>query len=218
MSTWRRRKQTRRKLRYCKACNGTGKTQVWSMENDDEPKAVACFWCKGTGRKLTRGDERRAEARGRDHESDCDCATCRINDSLGYDADVGDPSQYCKHGTFIGSDWGPEYLCGRCEDGVGVCADCGIDLLPPSMCGAIPAGYGYLGTDDTPGRYSETYHLTLCALCEDARNAVVADRFRLMEAMAVAAVAGYDTIVLHEIARENVVQALHVADKMGWVR
>lgn len=25
---------------------------------------------------------------------------------------------YCVHGTYIGSWWGPDYLCGPCEDGV----------------------------------------------------------------------------------------------------
>lgn len=40
-----------------------------------------------------------------------------INESLGYDADVTDSSQYCKHGTFIGSWWGPDYLCSWCEMG-----------------------------------------------------------------------------------------------------
>ena len=24
---------------------------------------------------------------------------------------------YCKHGTFIGDPYGPDYLCGKCEDG-----------------------------------------------------------------------------------------------------
>ncbi len=43
--------------------------------------------------------------------------TDEINERLGYDADVTDRSQYCKHGTFIGSAWGPDYMCGRCEDG-----------------------------------------------------------------------------------------------------
>lgn len=45
------------------------------------------------------------------------CPTCETNDRLGYDADVGDPSQYCEHGTFIGSWWGPDYLCANCEMG-----------------------------------------------------------------------------------------------------
>lgn len=36
---------------------------------------------------------------------------------LGYDADHDDPRQYCKHGTFIGSWWGPDYLCMDCELG-----------------------------------------------------------------------------------------------------
>jgi hypothetical protein len=36
---------------------------------------------------------------------------------LGYDADHSDARQYCKHGTWIGSWWGPDYMCGACEDG-----------------------------------------------------------------------------------------------------
>jgi len=36
---------------------------------------------------------------------------------LPYDGDTNNPSQYCKHGTFIGSWWGPDYLCQACEDG-----------------------------------------------------------------------------------------------------
>lgn len=39
---------------------------------------------------------------------------------LPYDGDTNDESQYCKHGTFIGSWWGPDYMCGLCEDGVSV--------------------------------------------------------------------------------------------------
>ena len=34
-----------------------------------------------------------------------------------WDWDRNDPKQYCKHGTFIGSWWGPDLLCGRCEMG-----------------------------------------------------------------------------------------------------
>jgi hypothetical protein len=54
---------------------------------------------------------------GASHDPDCDCAICQENDRLGYDADVSDPRQYCRHGTFIGSSWGPDYLCGKCEMG-----------------------------------------------------------------------------------------------------
>jgi len=32
-----------------------------------------------------------------------------------FDWDRNDKSQYCKHGTFIGSWWGPDILCGKCE-------------------------------------------------------------------------------------------------------
>jgi len=35
----------------------------------------------------------------------------------GWDWDYSDPRQYCKHGNFIGSWWGPDILCGDCEDG-----------------------------------------------------------------------------------------------------
>lgn len=34
-----------------------------------------------------------------------------------YDEDFGDERQWCQHGTFIGSWWGPDYLCGLCEMG-----------------------------------------------------------------------------------------------------
>ena len=34
-----------------------------------------------------------------------------------YDWDMSDKSQYCKHGKFIGSWWGPDILCGYCEAG-----------------------------------------------------------------------------------------------------
>lgn len=43
-----------------------------------------------------------------------------LDEELGYDADHDDPRQYCEHGTFIGSWWGPDYLCGWCEMGVSV--------------------------------------------------------------------------------------------------
>ena len=36
-----------------------------------------------------------------------------------YDWDRNDRSQYCEHGTFIGSWWGPDILCGKCEMGDG---------------------------------------------------------------------------------------------------
>lgn len=35
-----------------------------------------------------------------------------------WDGDPSDDRQYCIHGTFIGSWWGPDYLCGYCESGV----------------------------------------------------------------------------------------------------
>lgn len=44
-----------------------------------------------------------------------------INERLGFDADVTDPSQYCRHGTFIGSWWGPDYMCHMCEMGYECC-------------------------------------------------------------------------------------------------
>jgi hypothetical protein len=37
-----------------------------------------------------------------------------------WDWDQSDDSQYCPHGKFIGSWWGPDILCGWCEDGVSV--------------------------------------------------------------------------------------------------
>lgn len=40
------------------------------------------------------------------------------DEELGYDADHDDPRQYCRHGTFIGSWWGPDYMCWACEAGL----------------------------------------------------------------------------------------------------
>jgi hypothetical protein len=37
-----------------------------------------------------------------------------------YDEDHNDPRQHCVHGTFVGSWWGPDYLCSWCEDGISV--------------------------------------------------------------------------------------------------
>ena len=34
-----------------------------------------------------------------------------------WDWDRNDPRQHCKHGTFIGSWWGPDLMCGACEMG-----------------------------------------------------------------------------------------------------
>ena len=45
-----------------------------------------------------------------------------LDDELGFDADHNDPRQYCQHGTWIGSWWGPDYLCGACESGVSAAA------------------------------------------------------------------------------------------------
>lgn len=44
--------------------------------------------------------------------------TEEIEEALGYDADLTDPRQRCEHGTFIGSWWGPDYLCQWCELGI----------------------------------------------------------------------------------------------------
>lgn len=30
----------------------------------------------------------------------------------------GDDPLYCKHGTYVGDPYGPDYMCGPCEDGV----------------------------------------------------------------------------------------------------
>jgi hypothetical protein len=39
------------------------------------------------------------------------------DEMLGYDADHSDLKQFCRHGTFIGSWWGPDYMCYWCEMG-----------------------------------------------------------------------------------------------------
>lgn len=49
--------------------------------------------------------------------------------------ELGEPSYYCKHGIYVGHPWGPDHLCGYCEDGFCehrvhpdlTCAQCGTD-------------------------------------------------------------------------------------------
>ena len=40
-----------------------------------------------------------------------------------FDFDHADDSQHCEHGTFVGSWWGPDILCGWCEDGISADSD-----------------------------------------------------------------------------------------------
>lgn len=40
-----------------------------------------------------------------------------LDEVLGYDADHSDETQYCRHGVWVGSWWGPDYLCQWCEMG-----------------------------------------------------------------------------------------------------
>ena len=47
---------------------------------------------------------------------------------LPFDGDLSDPSQRCEHGTFIGSWWGPDYMCGACEDGISM-EDCLLEAV-----------------------------------------------------------------------------------------
>jgi len=51
-----------------------------------------------------------------------------LDEQLGYDADHNDPRQFCRHGTFIGSWWGPDYMCHACEMGYENCWRCGKDI------------------------------------------------------------------------------------------
>jgi hypothetical protein len=188
MSTWQRRKETRRKLRYCRACDGTGRVVTHrNIMTDAVAGTRACTYCNGTGRKMKQADERSYASREVQHDADCACWTCRENDRLGYDADLGDRSQYCKHGRFIGSWWGPDYICGACEDGIAVCADCERWLSPCRYKGEpdVPAGYDYLGEGMEPGRYSETYHTVLCRTCERKRNDAIAEDFAVLDRSAV---------------------------------
>lgn len=40
-----------------------------------------------------------------------------LEDGDQWDWDRNDDSQYCEHGTFIGSWWGPDIMCFECEMG-----------------------------------------------------------------------------------------------------
>lgn len=55
-------------------------------------------------------------------------------EELPFDGDLSDPSQRCEHGTFTGSWWGPDYMCGMCESGVSQ-----EDVLESCVAAAIRA-------------------------------------------------------------------------------
>lgn len=83
--------------------------EIWRNRERDRREAKLRAMVESQG--LTVGDDVQV------HDVDCQCGICQTNDRLGYDADVSDPGQYCKHGTFVGSWWGPDYMCGLCEAG-----------------------------------------------------------------------------------------------------
>lgn len=90
-----------------------------------------------------------------------------LDEQLGYDADHDDPSQYCIHGTWVGSWWGPDYLCSWCEAGVSVAdmeaailaqqghrlaaIEASVDRMLAAVC-AVPSS-------------TRTRALTMCTLC-----------------------------------------------------
>jgi hypothetical protein len=50
-----------------------------------------------------------------DFDDDFDYADKEYEYGDEWDWDKNDSSQYCKHGNFIGSWWGPDILCILCE-------------------------------------------------------------------------------------------------------
>ena len=54
------------------------------------------------------------------HDNPTDNYTDDYTDDDRYDWDRNDDRQYCQHGTFIGSWWGPDILCMWCENGATV--------------------------------------------------------------------------------------------------
>lgn len=64
---------------------------------------------------------------------------------LPYDGDLNDPKQRCRHGTFIGSWWGPDYLCLQCELG----DEYGDEPPTVPMCDHEDRGPDYDGTTAT---------------------------------------------------------------------
>jgi len=66
-----------------------------------------------------------------------------------YDEDLDDPRQRCMHGTFIGSWWGPDYLCGACEMGA-------TELVTVERTEWIVEATG-IGRNGEPVTFSQTY-------------------------------------------------------------
>jgi hypothetical protein len=65
---------------------------------------------------------------------------------MNYDEDCDDPRQRCRHGNFIGSWWGPDYLCGDCEFG-----------YDPSLNDMLKFWHDHLRDIDKGRRYVEDF-------------------------------------------------------------
>lgn len=54
--------------------------------------------------------------------------------------DMSDPRQFCMHGTFVGTWWGPDYICGLCEDGATLLTQVGRERWTVVLSGTDKSG------------------------------------------------------------------------------
>jgi len=66
---------------------------------------------------------------------------------MNYDEDYDDPRQRCRHGNFIGSWWGPDYMCGDCE----------MDIIDPSLNDMLKFWHDHIRDIDKGERYVEDF-------------------------------------------------------------
>ena len=128
---------------------------------------------------------------------------------LAYDGDLSDPKQRCRHGTFIGSWWGPDYLCpacecphddfdsetGECTQGCGFLRDgspapdtrpdCEYEIDLPSMAGPGYPSDGTMGCSDK-AEHTLDLHVTF------APDGDGDERIRLCSAHMIEAITGPD--------------------------
>ena len=66
---------------------------------------------------------------------------------MNYDEDYDDPRQRCRHGNFIGSWWGPDYMCFDCE----------MDVVDPSLNDMLKFWDDHLDSINSGERYVQDF-------------------------------------------------------------
>lgn len=108
------------------------------------------------------------------HHWACTCENCKAGSLLdrhGVEYATTESSTYCRHGRYVGTPGGADYICGLCEDGVGVC----------EMCGELGNQYGRKEEGVRSIAWVDWAGKDLCRDCRRAESRTLGKRFRHFE-------------------------------------